>query len=230
VAAEMTPAREVGGDLYDFFPLDRDRLFFLIGDVSGKGLPASIFMAVSKALYKSNVLRSKAPGADVELVGELMTVANAEVSRENGEAMFVTLFAGILDLETGVLAYCNAGHDNPAVISAEGALTHLTGGDGPPLCVLDDFEYDGAQVVIAPGALICLVTDGVTEAQNPAGDLYGGARLRVNQETARGLGLGAAGLLSAVAADVARFVDGAEPADDLTILTLRWNGPAKACA
>jgi len=230
VAATMTPAREVGGDLYDFFPLDRDRLFFLIGDVSGKGLPASIFMAVSKALYKSNVLRSKAPESDVRLVGELMTAANAEVSRENGEAMFVTLFAGILDLETGVLAYCNAGHDNPAVISAEGTLTHLTGGDGPPLCVLDDFEYDGAQVVIAPGALICMVTDGVTEAQNLVGDLYGGARLRVNQETARGLGLGAAGLLSAVAADVARFVDGAEPADDLTILTLRWNGPAKALA
>ncbi len=225
IAAEMTPAREVGGDLYDFFPLDRNRLFFLIGDVSGKGLPASIFMAVSKALYKSNVLRSGAGHADVVLAGEWMTAANAEVSRENGEAMFVTLFAGILDLESGKLAYCNAGHDNPAVIAANGSLVHLSDGDGPPLCVVDDFEYRGAQVKVAPGDLICMVTDGVTEAQSPAAELYGGARLRAIQETARGQGMGAAGLLAAVSADVARFVDGAEPADDLTILTLRWNGP-----
>ncbi len=225
VAATMTPAREVGGDLYDFFPLDRDRLFFLIGDVSGKGLPASIFMAVSKALYKSNALRGKDACADPDRVGELMTVANAEVSRENGEAMFVTLFAGILDLESGVLAYCNAGHDDPALIAAGGSFRRLAGGDGPPLCVVDDFEYRGAQVRIAPGDMICMVTDGVTEAQDPAGGLYGGARLRATQETARGQGLGAAGLMAALVSDVARFVDGAEAADDLTILALRWNGP-----
>ncbi len=228
VAAEMTPAREVGGDLYDFFPLDRNRLFFLIGDVSGKGLPASIFMAVSKALYKSNVLRSGGGHADVVLAGELMTAANAEVSRENGEAMFVTLFAGILDLESGMLAYCNAGHDNPAVIAANGSLTHLSDGDGPPLCVVDEFEYHGALARIEPGDLICMVTDGVTEAQDPDANLYGSARLRAIQETVHGQGMGAAGLLTAVSADVARFVDGAEPADDLTILALRWNGPARS--
>lgn len=230
VAAEMTPAREVGGDLYDFFPLDRNRLFFLIGDVSGKGLPASIFMAVSKALYKSNVLRSRGGHADVVLAGELMTAANAEVSRENGEAMFVTLFAGILDLESGTLAYCNAGHDNPAVIAANGSLTHLSDGDGPPLCVVDEFEYHGALARIEPGDLICMVTDGVTEAQDPDANLYGSARLRAIQETVHGQGMGAAGLLTAVSADVARFVDGAEPADDLTILALRWNGPARSGA
>jgi serine phosphatase RsbU (regulator of sigma subunit)/CHASE2 domain-containing sensor protein len=228
IAAEMTPAREVGGDLYDFFPLDRDRLFFLIGDVSGKGLPASIFMAVSKALYKSNVLRCDGAHTDLALAGELMTAANAEVSRENGEAMFVTLFAGILDLETGALAYCNAGHDNPALLSADGATAHLTDGDGPPLCVVDDFEYSGATTRLAPGDLLCLVTDGVTEAQNPAAALYGGRRLRAVQDAVRGGRLGAADLLKAVHADVARFVDGAEPADDLTILVLRWNGPAAA--
>ena len=109
----MIPAREVGGDLYDFFRLDERRLFFLVGDVAGKGLSASIFMAVSKALYKSTMLR--APGADI---GELMSAANAEVSRDNPEMLFVTVFAGILDLDTGELAYCNAGHENPYLVHA----------------------------------------------------------------------------------------------------------------
>ena len=108
LAATMIPAREVGGDLYDFFRLDERRLFFLVGDVAGKGLSASIFMAVSKALYKSAMLR--APAADI---GDIMTAANAEVSRDNPEMLFVTAFAGILDLESGELDYCNAGHDNP---------------------------------------------------------------------------------------------------------------------
>ena len=102
------PAREVGGDLYDYFMLDERRLFLLIGDVAGKGLSASIFMAVSKALYKSAMLR--APDADI---GAIMVVANGEVSRDNPGNLFVTAFAAILDLDSGELRYCNAGHDNP---------------------------------------------------------------------------------------------------------------------
>ena len=224
VAAEMTPAREVGGDLYDFFPLDASRLFFLIGDVSGKGLPASIFMAVSKALYKSSALRSGNGATDLVLIGELMTVANAEVSRENGEAMFVTLFAGILDLDSGTLAYCNAGHDNPYLLSPDGRLTRLADGDGPPLCVIDDFEYHGGDTRLGRGDLLCMVTDGVTEAMNQAQDLYGGERLLRVLEAAQGRDLVAAAVLGQVRDDVARFVAGADPADDLTLLMLRWNG------
>jgi len=225
IAAEMTPAREVGGDLYDFFPLDASRLFFLIGDVSGKGLPASIFMAVSKALYKSSALRSGAGGTDLALIGELMTVANAEVSRENGEAMFVTMFAGILDLDSGALAYCNAGHDNPYLLKADGGLTRLADGDGPPLCVIDDFEYHGGHTRLGPGDLLCMVTDGITEAMNRAQDLYGGERLLQVLKVAQGRDLGAGEMLAQVLHDVARFVAGADPADDLTLLLLRWNGP-----
>src|SRR4029079_6625962 len=109
--AALTPAREVGGDLYDYFMLDDDRLFLLIGDVAGKGLTASIFMAVSKALYKGLMIRT--PRADI---GDIMTAANAEVSRDNVEMLFVTVFAAILDLRSGELAYCNAGHENPFVM------------------------------------------------------------------------------------------------------------------
>ncbi len=225
IAAAMTPAREVGGDLYDFFPLDATRLFFLIGDVSGKGLPASIFMAVSKALYKSSALRSSAGAGDLALIGELMTVANAEVSRENGEAMFVTLFAGILDLESGALAYCNAGHDNPYLLGPDGGMTRLADGDGPPLCVIDDFEYHGGGTRLGRGDLLCMVTDGVTEAMNQAQALYGGERLLLVLKAAQGRGLAAGELLARVRDDVAHFVAGADPADDLTLLMLRWNGP-----
>jgi len=233
LAASMTPAREVGGDLYDFYMLDDSRLLFLIGDVSGKGLGASMFMAVGKALYKSIGLRVAQAGAQAASVsaqaaGEMMTQANREVSRENPEAMFVTAFAGILDLSTGALAYCNAGHDDPYVLGAgagAGELQRLGGGDGPPLCVMDDFEYLGATRQLAPGDLLCLITDGVTEAQNAAGELYGGERLRAVLARCAAQGLGSDALLEAVRGDVMAFTGPVELADDLTMLVLRWRGP-----
>jgi adenylate cyclase len=223
LAATMIPAREVGGDLYDFFRLDDRRLFLLVGDVSGKGLPASMFQAVSKALYKSTMLR--APDGDI---GALMTTANAEVSRDNPEMLFVTLFAAILDLETGELAYCNAGHDNPYLFDADDAAVHrIADGDGPPLCAVDEFPYEGARRRMHPGEWLCVVTDGVTEAQRGAGELYGGPRveellLRFAHAHAAA---DADAVVAALRADVAAFAAGAEPADDLTVLVLRWNGP-----
>jgi serine phosphatase RsbU (regulator of sigma subunit) len=221
IAAVMVPARETGGDLYDYFRLDDRRLFFLVGDVAGKGLSASIFMAVSKALYKSATLRAES--ADV---GLLMSAANAEVSRDNQEMLFVTAFAGILDLETGELAYCNAGHDNPYLIDPGNAtVRRIHDGDGPPLCALSDFEYQGGRCAMRPGELLCVITDGVSEAQDPAGALFGGARVEA-MLTRLGSGRGTArSVVEALQADVGVFVAGAEPADDLTILALRWQGP-----
>ena len=161
LAAAMVPAREVGGDLYDFFRLDDRHLFFLVGDVAGKGLSASIFMAVSKALCKSTILRTT--GADI---GELMALTNAEVSRDNPEMLFVTAFAGVLDLDSGDLVYCNAGHENPYVADpADGTVVRIEDGGGPPLCAVDDFAYRGAERRIRAGELLCLVSDGVTEAR-----------------------------------------------------------------
>ena len=224
IAATMIPARETGGDLYDFFRLDDRRLFFLVGDVAGKGLSASIFMAVSKALYKSATLR--AAGADI---GELMSVANAEVSRDNQEMLFVTAFAGILDLETGELAYCNAGHDNPYLVHpADTAVRRIADGDGPPLCAMSDFEYRGGQHAMRPGELLCVITDGVSEAQDPARALYGSARVEAILPRLGGGGATARGVVDALQADVEAFAAGAEPADDLTILVLRWHGPGAA--
>jgi serine phosphatase RsbU (regulator of sigma subunit) len=220
LAATMIPAREVGGDLYDFFLLDKHRVFFLVGDVAGKGLSASIFMAVSKALYKSTMLRT--PDADI---GEIMSAANAEVSRDNPEMLFVTVFAGILDLETGSLNYCNAGHENPYLFHpSDVALRRIEDGDGPPLCVAADFDYRGGHYRMRPGELLCVISDGVTEAQNLQGEFYGRPRLE-DIIKLRGDAATARGVVEALRIDVEAFVAGAEPADDFTILALRWRGP-----
>jgi adenylate cyclase len=215
----LEPAREVGGDLYDFFRLDEDHLFFLIGDVSGKGLPGSLFMAVSKSLYKSTALRRG--GA----VATMMREANAEISRDNPEALFVTVFAAVLDVNTGVLEYCNAGHDRPYVlVRGGGPLQQLAEGGGPPLCVLDEFEYTAATHRLRPGDTLCLLTDGVTDARNPMGEQFGRGRLEARLASVDS-DASAERLSTTIQDDVRRFVGGAEPADDLAILVVRWEGP-----
>jgi serine phosphatase RsbU (regulator of sigma subunit)/CHASE2 domain-containing sensor protein len=221
LAASMIPAREVGGDLYDFFLLDECRLFFLVGDVAGKGLSASIFMAVSKALYKSTMLRSL--HADI---GQLMSAANAEVSRDNPEMLFVTAFVGILDLETGELDYCNAGHENPYLMhSTGGPLGRIEDGGGPPLCSVADFAYCGGHYQMRPGESLCMISDGVTEAQNATGDFYGGSRVQHILLSLKDGAATAHAVVEALRTDVELFTAGAEPADDVTILVLRWHGP-----
>ena len=219
ISASMEPAREVGGDLYDFFMLDDERLFFLVGDVSGKGLPASIFMAVSKALCKSAALRR---GRRIE---ELLCEANAEIARENPESFFVTVFAGVLDARSGRLEYCCAGHEPPFVVTPEGGTARLDEGGGPPLCVLDGFAYASAGYSMSPREILCVVSDGVTEAMNPAGELYGAGRLGAALQHHRNAEKPAA-VVDAIRADVSRFAQDAEVADDLTLLVLRWNGPS----
>lgn len=230
LAASMTPAREVGGDLYDFFMLDERRLFFLIGDVAGKGLAASMFMAVSKALVKSAALR----GAAATSIGALMSAANAEVSRDNAENFFVTVFAAILDLDSGELEYCNAGHDNPLRVAAPGdgtLLRRIEDGDGPPLCVVDGFDYRGAKLRLQRGELLLLATDGVVEARDAAGTLYGHERLaRTLRRAAARRDASAEEVLSAIRGDVAAFVGDTEAADDLTLVCLRWTGADRPAA
>jgi CHASE2 domain-containing sensor protein/serine phosphatase RsbU (regulator of sigma subunit) len=216
--AFLEPARTVGGDFYDFFPLPPDRLFFLLGDVAGKGLPGCLFMAVSKSLYKSTALRH---AGDTDAI---MTEANAQIARENAESLFVTVFAGSLGLTTGRLEFSNAGHEPPYVVAAGKPLQQLPAVGGPPLCVLDEYDYEAAPYQLAPGDTLVVMTDGVMEAMNASGALYGRARL----ETVLGTvgGMKPVDLVEAIRADVARFTAGAEPADDLAILALRWNGSA----
>jgi adenylate cyclase len=216
--ARMQPAREVGGDLYDFFMLDRDRVFLVVGDVSGKGLPASIFMAVSKALCKSAALRLGRG------VNDMLTDVGGEIARENPEALFVTAFAAIVDANTGAVTYSSAGHDAPYVVSAGDAVERLDQAGGPPLCVLEGHRYGAAGHALRRGDTVCFFTDGITEAMSPAGELYGKDRLRAVLEQTRNAPTADA-VGHAVLDDLAGFVGGAEPADDLTLLVLRWQGP-----
>ncbi len=215
--AYLEPAREVGGDLYDFFRLDGDRVFFLIGDVSGKGMPGSLFMALSKALCKSIALRGAGD------VGQMLREANTEISRDNGESLFVTVWAGILDARSGALEYANAGHDPPLLLFADGRLpARLDAGGGPPLCVVDDYPYEAMACRLEPGEVVCLITDGVTDATNESGELYGRQRLldllaRLPSADARAAG-------EAIKRDVSRFAEGVSPADDIAILAFEWTG------
>ncbi len=214
VAALLEPAREVGGDLYDFFMLDARRLFFVIGDVSGKGVPASLFMAVTKALAKSAARRGELQ------LDAIIATANREIGAENPESLFVTAIAGIFDADSGRLILCNAGHDAPLCRRADGRIEAFAPASGPPLCVLDDFTYAAEEHALAPGDVLLLFTDGLTEANNAAGELFGGERVGAVLASLPA-GSDAKGMLTVMREQLRQFVDGAEPSDDLTLLALQ---------
>lgn len=218
--AVLEPARVVGGDLYDFYMLDQNRLFFIVGDVAGKGLPASLFMAVTKAITKSIALN------EGQNVRKIVKTANMELSGDNPEMLFVTMFAAILDVQQGTLEYCIAGHDAPWLIGNDGTISRLEGDGTPPLCVVGDFDYSLERLQISSGDAVCIVTDGVTEAMNASGEQYGHKRLESllahqQNDTA------ASELIKRLHNDVRHHVAGAEQSDDLTILVVRWHGPPR---
>lgn len=221
VAALLEPARTVGGDFYDCFMLDGRRLFFVVADVSGKGLPASLFMASVKSILKSAALTVEGS------VGGVLARAQDEIHRENPESLFVTALAGVLDLETGELEYANAGHEPAWSHQPRAQPERLDATGGPPLCVLDLYSYPSTRRSLVRGEWLLALSDGATEAMNPAREFFGTERLRTS------LGwLGdeptAAAIVARVRDDVRRFSGAAEPADDLTLLAIRWHGPAGA--
>jgi serine phosphatase RsbU (regulator of sigma subunit) len=221
--ARVEPARTVGGDFYDCFMVDPRRLFFVVGDVSGKGLPASLFMALSKSLLKSIALR------EPDDAGRILSRANTEIARENPESLFTTAFAGLLDIDTGSLTMASAGHEPPFLRKSDGALVRIEPAGEPPLCIVDNFEYTTAHRVLAQGEWLCIVTDGVTEAMNARGELYGAERLQEVLARQREEASPAA-VLTDVRDDVRRYVGDTEQSDDLTLLCLRWSGPSAAGA
>jgi len=155
-----------------------------------------------------------------------MRAANDEVSRDNAEMLFVSVFAAILDLRSGELRYCNAGHDNPYRVPPGAARAErIVDGDGPPLCAISGFDYRSACTRLVTGELLCLLTDGVVEANDPAGALYGHERAETVIVDLAAREVSARELVTGLQSNVLVFVDGAEPSDDMTILALRWNGP-----
>ena len=219
VFARVEPAQMVGGDLYDYLLIGgSSRLFFLIADVSGKGIPAALLMAVTKEIVRDAVL-TFGPGLDHILaeVNRKMAAASAELQGEGG--VFVTAFAGILDLGSGEMVFASAGHDAPFVVGGKTGLRRLVTEGGPPLGALDGFCYPIDHDRIEPGEVLLLYTDGVTEAENANRTLYSSERLAT--ALGRASVVDAQSVIAAVIDDVGRFVGGAERADDMTLLALR---------
>ena len=217
IYASMDPAREVGGDFYDFFLLDEDRLCLLIADVSGKGIPAALFMMSAKILLQSYAMAGFSPAA-------ILQKANERICANNKEEMFVTVWLGILDLRTGMLTAANAGHEYPVLHRKGQPFELLKDKHGFVLGGMENVKYREYALQLEAGDEIFLYTDGVPEANDPNNALYGTERMlqALNRSDAEDL----KGLLAAVRQDVDGFVGGAEQFDDLTMLCLRFLGNA----
>jgi serine phosphatase RsbU (regulator of sigma subunit)/CHASE2 domain-containing sensor protein len=214
IDAVLQPAKTVGGDLYDAFRFDDGRVCFLVGDVTGKGVPASLFMALAKALSRSLLMRP------ATTLGEAIREIDAELSRDNRENMAVSVLVGVLDPGDGRLELVCAGHDNPILVRADGTAHEVKLDGGPPLCVAPGFPYPVEVHKLEPGELLLAFTDGATEAQDPAGELFGRKRLTAAAAEAAKAG-SASEAIDALVAQVRAFEAGGEPSDDLTLLALR---------
>lgn len=210
MAALLVPAKEVGGDLYDFF-IREERLYFCVGDVSGKGVPASLVMAVTRSLFRTLAGREKGPV-------EIVTQMNNSMSDMNESNMFVTLFCGVLDMKTGVLDYCNVGHNAPLIFTDN--IAKLPVEPNLPLGIVQDFTYKGQSIEIKHDDALCLYTDGVTEAENIHHELFGDARLEAVLHQRRS----AMDHLEAIKTAVTEFVGEAPQSDDITLLFIHYLG------
>ena len=214
----ITPAREVGGDFYDYFFIDEQPLGFVIADVSGKGVPAALFMTITRTLLKATAQFITEPTHCLSQLNDLLAA-------ENEQMMFVTLFYGVLHLDSGQVQYVNAGHNPPYVLRADASVQPLARTGGMAVAVSEGFPYRSASVQLQPGDLLLLYTDGVTEAFDPDGQEFGDARLlhTLQQLSAAGP-LQAQPLAAGVLAAVHAFERGAPQADDITCMALRYQG------
>ena len=212
IYATMRPAKDVGGDFYDFFRIDDSHIGFAMADVSGKGVPAALFMTMSHTLLRFTGSRCLDP---VRTAKE----TNGMLSRESFDSMFVTVFYGIYDTRTGDITYVNAGHNPPYVLHADGTVTALPVSDNICMGVIEDFAYTAHTLKLEPGDTLVAYTDGVTEAFDTTGAAYGDERLC--QLIASLSGKTAKEITDGVNASVADFANGAEQSDDITVLTLQ---------
>ena len=215
IYASMDPAKEVGGDFYDFFLIDHDHLALVMADVSGKGVPAALFMMATKIMIKNIAMTGLSPR-------EILETTNNRICQNNQEEMFVTVWLGIQDLKTGELKAANAGHEYPVITRAEGKFELVRDKHGFVIGGMEGIRYKEYELKLEPGQEIFLYTDGVPEATNAGNELYGTERMMAVLNTCPGLE--PEQVLANVKADVDRFVGTAPQFDDLTMLCVRYNG------
>lgn len=215
IYATMTPAKEVGGDFYDFFLVDDDHLAVVIADVSGKGVPAALFMVIAKTLIKDHTQSGKPPE-------EVFTEVNRQLCEANDENLFVTAWMGVLEISTGKLVYVNAGHNPPVIGRKNGETEFLRSRPGFVLAGLDFTKYRAGSLELMPGDLLYLYTDGVTEAMNTAQELYGEERLKRTLDA--NVSAAPEEIFKAVKKDLDDFVAEAPQFDDITMLAMRYLG------
>jgi len=212
IHAFMRPTREVGGDLFDYFPIDDRHLAFIVADVSGKGVPASLFMAMFCSIVRAVAM----PGLDV---GQMLTRANALLAKDNDACMFVTVFFAVLDLDSGQVSYCNAGHNPPYLLAADGSRREL-GAHNIAVGILENRVYEPHSLTLSAGDRMFLFSDGVTEAFSPDHKLFGEERLEALLDAMPKAGV--AELVGKVVAEVDAFAAGVDQSDDITCLALSY--------
>lgn len=210
--AEMLTAKAVGGDFYDYYSLDDHRLAFVIGDVSGKGMPAALFMSVSKTLLKATMLR----GAPLK---ECVSTVNTLLCQDNARGMFLTLFFGILDLSSKELIYCNCGHNPPAMWKNGGEVELFEKSTNIPLGIREEFEFETIKIGFAKGTVLSLYTDGVTEAINSENQRFGDQRLL--EFLRNKSGCSPQQVIHHLIEHVQDFTNGMPQSDDITVLILK---------
>lgn len=219
VHAVMMPAQEVGGDLYDFFFVTPETLCVAIGDVSGKGMPAALFMARTRSLLRAGTLQFHALTGRIPLPSEVAAMLNAELCKNNEGCLFVTLVLGFLDLASGRFDYVNAGHLPPVRASADNVVAERIEAD-PPLGVLDHLLFSGRSLTLGDGETLVLMTDGLPEMENESREMYSSARL---MDDCRALaGLAAEAFSGGLVERVLGHAGGTPQFDDITALVLRW--------
>lgn len=212
IYASMLAAKDVGGDFYDFFPIDDHRMGFTIADVSGKGVPAAIFMAVSRTLIKATGLQDKP-------TNECMSTVNDILCDESVGSMFVTVFYGIYDLQTGHITFTNAGHNPPYILKANGTVEALQAPCNLVLGAVPGVPFTCNTLELEPGDTLFMYTDGVTEAENKNHDQFGESRLE--EALAECKGTDSKHIVDTVNAKVKEFINGAAQSDDITQLVIR---------
>lgn len=210
----LKPAKQIGGDLFDYFIDEKKMLYFVLGDVTGKGIPSSFFMGMTRAYFRSE-------SKYITLSGDLVEKINKNLCLNNPEAVFVTLFCGIMDTSSGIIDFCNAGHNLPYVVKNDGEIMELVNQHGPPAGLIENQKYKSDKLELKTGEYLILFTDGVTEARNEKDEMFGKEKLRKILVAENIKTITSKNICDTVITELEAFKGSSEQTDDITIFAMK---------